>query len=207
MTGVKPANLPQNASVSPEEALSAAVARRISVLRKSHGLSFDSLAQRAGVSKGTLVQIEQGGANPSISTLCRLAGALEVSVADLVSPVEVPERAVMVFGPGETRSLWSGPSGGSVLLLAGTPGPDMLEIWKWVLMPGERFEASIHSAGTRELIHVTDGSLALDVDGQSSVVTAGSTAIALTDRRHAYRNPGSVPVHFTMVVHEPPASK
>lgn len=207
MTDLKPRNLHPDASVSPEEALSAAVAQRISALRKSHGLSFDSLGQRAGVSKGTLVQIEQGGANPSISTLCRLAGALGVSVADLVSPMEMPETAVMVFGPGETRSLWSGPSGGSALLLAGTPGPDMLEIWKWVLKPGERFEASVHSAGTRELIHVTEGSLALEVDGQSSVVAAGSTAIALTDRPHAYNNPGSVPVHFTMVVHEPPASK
>lgn len=207
MTKPKAKNQNPDAAASQEEALSAAVAQRIGALRKSHRLSFDNLAQRAGVSKGTLVQIEQGGANPSISTLCRLAGALGVSVADLVSPVEVPERSVMVLGPGDTRSLWSGPSGGSALLLAGTPGPDMLEIWKWVLMPGERFEASIHSAGTRELIHVTDGSLALDVDGQSSVVTAGSTAIALTDRRHAYRNPGSVPVHFTMVVHEPPASK
>ena len=112
----------------------------------------------------------------------------------------------MILGPGDTRSLWSGPSGGSALLLAGTPGPDMLEIWKWVLMPGECFEANVHGTGTRELIHVTEGNLALEVDGQSSVVAAGSTAIALTDRPHAYRNPGSVPAHFTMVVHEPPAS-
>lgn len=189
-----------------EAALSAAVARRISALRKGHSLSFDALAQKAGVSKGTLVQIEQGGANPSISTLCRLAGALGVSVADLVAPSEVLERSVTVVGPSEVRTLWAGPSGGSALLLAGTPGPDMLEIWTWVLMPGERFEASVHGPGTRELIHVMEGSLALEVDGQSSVIAAGSTAIALTDRAHAYRNPGSAPVRFTMVVHEPPAS-
>jgi quercetin dioxygenase-like cupin family protein len=82
----------------------------------------------------------------------------------------------------------------------------MLEIWTWVLMPGEHFEASVHGPGTRELIHVTEGSLALEVDGQSSIVAAGATAIALTDRPHAYRNPANVPVRFTMVVHEPPAS-
>ena len=205
MTKAK-SRIAEPASVGDQEAvLSAAVARRISTLRKGHSLSFDALAQRAGVSKGTLVQIEQGGANPSISTLCRLAGALGVSVADLVAPTEVPERPVTVVGPSEVRTLWAGPSGGSALLLAGTPGPDMLEIWTWVLMPGERFEASVHGRGTRELIHVTEGSLALEVDGQSSVVAAGSTAIALTDRAHAYRNPGSAPVRFTMVVHEPPA--
>jgi len=200
-------NTAESAPVGDQEAaLSAAVARRISALRKGHGLSFDALAQKAGVSKGTLVQIEQGGANPSISTLCRLATALGVSVADLVAPTEVPERSVTVVGPSEVRNLWSGPSGGSALLLAGTPGPDMLEIWTWVLMPGERFDASVHGRGTRELIHVTEGSLALEVDGQISVAAAGSTAIALTDRAHAYRNPGSAPVRFTMVVHEPPVS-
>lgn len=189
-----------------ESAVSAAVARRVSTLRKGRGLSFDSLAQKAGVSKGTLVQLEQGGANPSISTLCRLAGALGVSVADLVTPADAPERPVTIVGPADIRSLWSGPSGGSARLLAGTAGPDMLEIWTWVLMPGERFEATRHGHGTRELIHVTDGSLALEVDGQTSVVPTGATAIALTDRHHAYRNSGAAPVRFTMVVHEPPAS-
>lgn len=189
----------------PEAVLSATVARRIATLRRNHGLSFDGLAQRAGVSKGTLVQLERGGANPSILTLCRLAGALGVSVADLVAPAEAEETPVTVVGPGNSRSLWSGPSGGSARLLAGTPGPDMLEIWSWVLMPGECFEAATHSRGTRELIHVSTGNLALDVDGQCSIVAAGSTAIALTDRPHAYRNPGTAPVHFTMVVHEPPA--
>lgn len=190
-----------------EAALSAAVAQRIGTLRRSHGLSFDGLAQRAGVSKGTLVQIEQGRANPSISTLCRLAAALDVSVADLVTPMELPKTAVTVVGPGGARLLWKGPSGGSALLLAGTPGPDMLEIWRWVLMPGERFDAGIHGRGTREFIHVTEGSLALEVEGQGSVVGPGCTAIAITDRPHAYSNPGHAPVHFTMVVHEPPASR
>lgn len=193
-------------SAAEAAALSAAVAQRIGALRRSHALSFDGLAQRAGVSKGTLVQIEQGGANPSISTLCRLAGALGVSVADLVTPERVPERPVTVVHPKDGRILWTRPSGSSALLLAGTSGPDMLEIWSWVLMPGESFEASAHGRGTRELIHVSEGSIAVEVDGQTSTVAAGSTAIARTDRAHAYRNTGSAPARFTMVVHEPPAS-
>lgn len=195
---------PVEVGLPQEAAVAAAVALRISALRRNHGLSFDGLAQRAGVAKGTLVQIEQGRANPSISTLCRLAAALDVSVADLVTPVDVPERAVTVIAPAEARCLWSGAHGGSAVLLAGTAGPDMLEIWKWVLMPGESFEAPAHGAGTREIIHVTDGSLAVEADGQDATIEAGSTAIALTDRPHAYRNPGPAPVQFTMIVHEPP---
>lgn len=189
-----------------EAIIAAAVATRIATLRKEHGLSFDALAQRAGVSKGTLVQIEQGRANPSISTLCRLAAALEVSVADLVTPVDSPQQAVTVIGPAGARCLWNGPHGGSAVLLAGTPGPDMLEIWQWELMPGERFDANGHGSGTREIVNVISGSLALEIDGQTAIVGAGSSAIARTDRPHAYRNPGNSAVRFTMVVHEPPVS-
>jgi quercetin dioxygenase-like cupin family protein len=81
----------------------------------------------------------------------------------------------------------------------------MLEIWNWVLMPGESFEAAVHGAGTRELIHVTEGTLALTVDGATHLVAAGGSAIALTDRPHSYANPGKEPLRFTMTVHEPAA--
>lgn len=194
------------AAASDEEALSAAVAQRISGLRKARGLSFDALARQAGVSKGTLVQIEQERANPSISTLCRLAAALGVSVADLVAPPSDGPAAVQLVPPGEARCLWSGPKGGSAILLAGTAGPDMLEMWHWELMPGERFEASSHGRGTRELIHVTSGKLLLEVEGKSTLVANRTTAIALTDRPHAYANAGKAPVRFTMTVHEPPSA-
>ncbi len=100
--------------------------------------------------------------------------------------------------------VWS--LGGSAILLAGTPGADMLELWHWELMPGERFEANRHGRGTREVIHVTSGKLALEVDGKTITVAKGATAIALTDRPHAYANPGRSAVSFTMTVHEPPSA-
>ena len=48
-----------------------------------------------------------------------------------------------------------------------------------------------------------DGCLALEVEGTTHLVSAGTSVIALTDRRHAYSNPGQGPVRFTMTVHEP----
>ena len=77
-----------------EAALADIVAQRIGSLRRALGLSFDGLAQRAGVAKGTLVQIEGRRANPSISTLCRLAAALGVSVADLCRKHGVSDASI-----------------------------------------------------------------------------------------------------------------
>ena len=180
-----------------------AVAQRILSLRKAQNLTFDALVLRSGVSKGTLVQIEQERANPSISTLCRLAAALGVSVADLVAPPGDLQSVVSVVKADHARTLWVGPDGGSAVLLAGTPGADMLEVWQWELKPGERYDATRHGRGTRELIHVISGRLLLDVEGQTTVVVAGATAIARTDRQHAYANSGKSNVRFFMTVHEP----
>jgi quercetin dioxygenase-like cupin family protein len=82
----------------------------------------------------------------------------------------------------------------------------MLEMWQWELKPGERFDASRHGRGTRELIHVTNGRLCLEVEGKSTIIAAGATAIALTDRPHAYANPGKSSVRFFMTVDEPAAA-
>jgi transcriptional regulator with XRE-family HTH domain len=198
-------NISTNTS-TPEDEMAAMVAGRIAALRKSRGYTFDELARRAGVSKGTLVQIEQGDANPSISTLCRLASALGASVADLVSTKDKAQSAIVVAGAEQARKLWVGPNGGSGVLLAGTTGPDMLELWHWELQPGERFEASRHNRGTRELIHVTTGKLLLEIDGGHALIGVGATAIANTDRPHAYANPGKSSVRFVMTVHEPAAA-
>ncbi len=199
MTDTTSDGAPPNAA----EALNGLIARRIASLRKSRGLSFDEFAARCGVSKGMLVQIEQGRANPSIATLCRVAAGLRVSVAELVAPGEESQAPVRLVAPGEAPKLWHGTKGGAASLLVGSDGPDMLELWHWELAPGERYEAQAHPAGTRELIHVLHGTLALEVDGAAYRIEAGGSAFARTDRPHAYGCAGPHAVRFTMAVAEP----
>jgi transcriptional regulator with XRE-family HTH domain len=176
------------------------VSSRIRDRRRDQRLSLDRLATLAGVSKGMLVQIEQGQANPSIATLCKVAAALGASVADLVQiagrhPAEVMPAA-------SPRLLWRGPKGGSATLLVGSAGPDMLELWSWELRPGERYDAPAHPEGTQELLHVVRGRLALAFGEVSYVIETGGSAVAQTDRPHAYACDGKRPAHFTMVVAE-----
>jgi transcriptional regulator with XRE-family HTH domain len=66
------------------------VANRIRNWRKEKKLSLDELSRRASVSKGMLVEIEKGAANPSIAILCKLAAALGISVADIVNVSSEP---------------------------------------------------------------------------------------------------------------------
>jgi transcriptional regulator with XRE-family HTH domain len=194
---------PVLSSETEADIVSNAIRSRIAATRRARNLTFDQLAALSGVSKGMLVQIEQGKANPSIAILCKVASALRVSVAELVEMPEDGRSPVRLSAPHDSPKLWSGPRGGSAVLLAGTAGPDMLELWEWELCPGERFEAHRHPQGTRELIRVIKGILAFEVDGVSYTIETGGSAVAWTDRPHAYACAGQKAVRFNMVVFEP----
>src|SRR3954453_4820627 len=176
------------------------VSTRIRQRRSDRRLSLDKLASLAGVSKGLLVQIESGRANPSIAILCKIAAALGASVADLVQVSG--QQPAEVLPAGAPPLLGRGAKGGTATLLVGSTGPDMLELWSWELRPGERYDASAHPAGTEELIHVVTGRLALVFDDVSYVIGSGGSAAARTDRPHAYVCDGKKSVRFTMVVAE-----
>ncbi|MBK5013386.1 helix-turn-helix transcriptional regulator [Pantoea sp. S62] len=180
--------------------VSQAVSDRIKSWRKSQKLSLDELSRRAGVSKGMLVEIEKGAANPSIAILCKIAAALGVSVADIVSISHAPDA--WLIENSEMPMLWEGEQGGSAQLLAGTRGPDMIELWRWQMFAGEVFSSSGHSSGTLELLHVEQGTLALTLGERTLVIQQGCAAVARTDMPHAYASADDQPVIFTMTVAE-----
>ncbi|MFA1020064.1 helix-turn-helix domain-containing protein [Enterobacter sp. SAT-E-asb] len=180
--------------------VSLAVANRLRNWRKEKKLSLDELSRRASVSKGMLVEIEKGAANPSIAILCKLAAALGISVADIVNVSSDP--LVHVIEEAAIPVLWQGALGGRARLLAGTAGPDMIELWQWEMQPGERFTSPGHPAGTCELLHVNEGVLTLTVEETVTKVNQGASAVAKTEAAHGYANEGDTVLRFTMTVAE-----
>ena len=73
---------------SPDPAFGAALAQ----LRAALGLSQEALAQEAGLSVGALQRIEAGRANPTWTTVRRIADALGVSLRELSIAVEAHSR-------------------------------------------------------------------------------------------------------------------
>lgn len=63
----------------PQPALGAAVKQ----LREQRGATQEALAYEAGITTGTLSQLERGISNPSWGTLKAVAGALGVSMVEL----------------------------------------------------------------------------------------------------------------------------
>jgi transcriptional regulator with XRE-family HTH domain len=182
-------------------AVADAIARNVRRYRAARGFSLDQLAARSGVSKGMVVQIERGGTNPSIGTLCRVAGALGVTMPRLVDVTETP--TIRLVRVEEVAVLWHGHGGGTARLLVGLDEPDLVEMWEWQLAPGDAYHGEAHPTGSHELLYVLEGTLTLGVEQSSQAARAGETLLFRADRPHAYRNEGRAAVRFVMVVVEP----
>jgi hypothetical protein len=87
-------------------------------------------------------------------------------------------------------TLWQGEQGGHARLLAGTSGPDMVELWQWSLYPGEIFTSPGHGDGTTELLFVTEGALTLTVNDGVYLIRRGIPPWRAPTPRIATLTPG-----------------
>lgn len=182
-----------------ERELGLTLASHIRDIRQRQKLSLDGLARRSGLSKGTVVALEQGKANPSIGILCRLAAAFSLSVTDLLGdpPTGVSDSPIERTA---SKTLWESAGGSFARLHASTSGRTMFELWSWRLMPGDVFHSDAHSPDTRELITVVEGRLQITVGSETLVLAAGESARLVTDQAHSYAAAADQPAVFNMSV-------
>ena len=177
------------------------IGERVRHERQAHQWTLDYLAQASEVSRRMLINIEQGVANPSIGILLKLSDALGVALADLV---QAPAPGTLKVTPSGTGPvLWSSSAGGRAVLVASTAAPDVVELWDWTLGAGDRHASDAHVAGTRELLHVLDGAVTIEVAEQSATLAAGDALTFHSDAPHAYANAGTDPARFFLSVFEP----
>jgi transcriptional regulator with XRE-family HTH domain len=183
------------------DSITRAIGDRVRQGRGSRGWTLDQLAERSGVSRRMLVSVEQGSANPSIATLLRISDALGIGLPALVDRDRSP--GLRVTRAGAAPVLWRGKLGGQAVLVAGTPPPDVTELWDWTLRPGESHASEAHRAGTRELLLILDGQVELTVGQHAEVLAKGDSASFPGDLAHEYVNPGSASARFVLTVSEP----
>jgi transcriptional regulator with XRE-family HTH domain len=91
---------------SLEDKIGWVIANQVRARRQEVGLTVVQLAERTGISKGMLSKIENAQASPSLSTLARLATALDMPVTSLFRGLAEERDAIFVkagHGPEITR--------------------------------------------------------------------------------------------------------
>ncbi|MEV5846171.1 helix-turn-helix transcriptional regulator [Streptomyces sp. NPDC051985] len=91
-----------------EKAFNAAVGRLIREARTRIGLTQELLGRRAGLSRGSITNIESGTQAPPLYRLVRIAAVLNVQPTDLLPPL-VPEEAAGLPArhAADVASVWS----------------------------------------------------------------------------------------------------
>jgi len=178
------------------------IGERVRGRRHERGWTLDGLAERSGVSRRMLVNVEQGTTNASIATLLRLSEALGLGLPSLVAPSD-GETPVEVNRAATRSPLWAGEHGGEAFLAAGVTAPEVIELWDWTLAPGDAHASEPHVMGTRELLTVIEGEVVLSVAGKDVVLHPADSASFQGDVGHGYRNEGRAAARFALTVFEP----
>src|SRR4051794_28917017 len=129
------------------------VGRNIRRLRETSGRSLADVAESAGLSRTTLHGIEQGDANPTLSTLWALASALRVPLGRLLTGAEQQATVVRAAEGPRVR-------GESVhaRLMHRINAPGWVEIYD-LDIDQRRQESNPHLPGVEECLVVTRGAL------------------------------------------------
>ena len=80
-------------------AIRAALAENMRRIRLARGLSLRELSAKTGLSKALLSQIEREVANPTVSTLTRVAAGLDISFTEMTKPSQLEPVVIRAADP------------------------------------------------------------------------------------------------------------
>jgi transcriptional regulator with XRE-family HTH domain len=158
-------------------------------LRMRRGLSLEKLAQKSGVSRAMLGQIELGQSAPTINVLWKIARALDVTFATLIQAREAGGPTVMKKGQAKVLTSQGGQFSSRALFPF--DGPRRAEFYELRLAARAREAADAHAPGTLENLVVSEGQLELVVGKETHRLETGDAIVFEADVAHTYTNAGT----------------
>lgn len=161
------------------------VGGRLRELRTAQGLSIRTLAEMSGLNFNTLSLIENSKTSPSVSTLQRLALALNVSITAFFERVRAPKQVVFQksgqrprasFAYGLLEDLGDGMTlqGGQPLLVTMKPGADSGP------------DSIVHTG--HELVYCLDGCFTYQVGSEEYLLHTGDSLLFEAHLPHCWKN-------------------
>ncbi len=136
-------------------------------LREEKNLSLGQLAEMAGVSKVMLSQMEKGLSNPTINTIWKIAGALQVTYTNLL---EVPDSNVIHVRKTDIHPLDDDKY--HIFSYYKRDSNRNFELYQIEMDAGCVHESIGHSKESAEYIMMIDGEMELDVNGEVHMLQA-----------------------------------
>lgn len=180
-----------------KEAISIDVGNRLRQLREGRNISMRTLATMSGLSANALSMIERGKTSPSVSTLYRIAGALNIPVTDFFSPEKARKKVVFLKANERTRlpflrGLWEG-LGGEQFTRKAMPFMVTLE-------NGASSGPSHMAHSGHEFVFCLRGQLEYQVEGELFLLETGDSLLFEAQLKHRWHNPGGVVTNALIII-------
>lgn len=157
------------------------------------GWSAAELARRAGISKGSLSQLEAGGGNPTVETLWALGGALEVPFSVLVDPgIDGPT----LVRASAAQDVPAADASYNASLLSACPPGARRDIYLIRADPGQPHRSLPHQPGTVEHLVMVSGSAHAGPTDAALTLHPGDYLAYRGDAAHVFeaREPGTTAI-------------
>jgi transcriptional regulator with XRE-family HTH domain len=158
-------------------------------LRISRGLSIEALAKAAGVSAGSISQIERGVGNPAITTLMKIANGMQVPAGSFLQAEQEPQ-GLIVHKEHRKRLV---PREGLVYELLTPDLNRKLEVLRVQMDPGFDNSDRPFTHEGEECVHMLEGELLIYIGGDEFHLRPGDSITYDPSVPHWYRNPFSQP--------------
>ncbi|MCW7471600.1 MULTISPECIES: helix-turn-helix domain-containing protein [Leptospira] len=163
------------------------VKENLKLIRHTKGFSLDKLANRCGVSRAMLSQIEQGKSVPTISVLWKIANGLNVPFSELLK--EKNQDGIHILKAENSKVLYSNSKVFASRALFPFLGNRKTEFYELILKPGGHEVAEPHKTGTTENLVVVSGKLRLRVGEKVVELDQKDSVFFKADVSHEYSNP------------------
>ena len=180
-----------------KEAISVDVGNRLRQLREARKMSMRALAQKSGLSANALSMIERGKTSPSVSTLYRLADAMDIPVTDFFSPETERQKVVFLKADARTRlpflrGLWEGLGGEQ---FTGRVMPFMITLENGASSGPANMLHTGH-----EFVFCVRGQLEYVVESQTYRLETGDSLLFEARLKHRWRNPGGTVTNVLVII-------
>lgn len=171
------------------------IAYNLKKLREEQNLSQGQLAERAGVSKVIISQIEKGDSNPTINTIWKLTSALGLPYTSLLE-MEEP-RAVYVKKKERSEI-----SEGKYHIYNYYPknAERNFEVYQIEMDAGCDHTSVGHCANSFEYLILTDGKITISLNEKDYILEKDDALYFDASHPHRYKNEEASSAKMTMVI-------
>ncbi|OEC02862.1 transcriptional regulator [Lysinibacillus sphaericus] len=167
------------------EQMSRNLAFQLKKIRQQRSVSLDDVAKATGVSKAQLAQIEKGEANPTVSTIWKIAAGLRISFSSLLQP---PIAHFMKFSSKNAPHVDEDEGRYRVYSIIPYDPERGWEFYKVEMEPGARSRSEAHTEGVEETVTVIHGQAVISAGVMHETITEGETLVFSGHQAHEYQN-------------------